>query len=65
MNSAYPPARLQERPFELQGQQKMLAVLQVHLEETEEQIESLQQLCLELQSKITKVQQELTQSSKL
>ena len=47
----------------LRGKQKLLAILQAHLNETDEKLEVLTQFRSELQANITKIQQYIKQVS--
>jgi DNA-binding transcriptional MerR regulator len=53
-----------EEPTMLRGKQKLLAILQDHLKETDEKIESLTQFRSELQGHIAKIQQWIDEQSK-
>ena len=52
-----------EEPTMLRGKQKLLEILQAHLKETDEKLESLQQFRAELQANIGKIQQYIEQVS--
>ncbi|MUL36099.1 transcriptional regulator [Gloeocapsopsis sp. AAB1 = 1H9] len=52
-----------EDPTELKAKQKVLAILQAHLQETDEKIAALAQFRCELQENITKIQQYIAQIS--
>ncbi len=58
MNDTRTPNWLKTPPIQLQGKQKVLATLQIYLEETEEKLESLRQLHSELQARIARIQQD-------
>jgi prefoldin subunit 5 len=47
----------------LQGKQKLLEILQAHLNETDEKLEALTQFRSELQANIAKIQQYIEQVS--
>lgn len=52
-----------EEPTMLQGKQKLLEILQAHLNETDEKLEALTQFRSELQANIAKIQQYIQQVS--
>lgn len=52
-----------EEPTMLQGKQKLLEILQAHLNETDEKLEALTQFRSELQANIAKIQQYIEQVS--
>jgi DNA-binding transcriptional MerR regulator len=53
-----------EDPTRLRGKQKILELLKLHLEETDDKIESLVQFRTELQSKINRIQQWIDQQTR-
>jgi DNA-binding transcriptional MerR regulator len=52
-----------EEPMMLKGKQKLLEILQAHLQETDEKLASLQQFRSELQANIAKIQEYIEQVS--
>lgn len=53
-----------EEPTMLQGKQKLVEILQAHLQETDEKIEALAQFRSELQANIAKIQQWIEEQTK-
>lgn len=53
-----------EEPTMVRGKQKLLEILQAHLEETDEKIEALTQFRSELQANIAKIQQWIDEQTK-
>lgn len=59
MNNVLSQTQQRQPALQLQGDRKILAILLVQLEETEERIESLEQFRTDLLDKITSIQQQV------
>ncbi len=53
-----------EEPTMLRGKQKLLEILQAHLQEADEKLEALTQFRFELQANITRIQQWIDEQTK-